>query len=66
MRGAGQDLAVEDRQVGWSSRMTLDLRKELSVHSSADTLNWQVETGSGKIARDWRRKTVTGPSDRNA
>jgi hypothetical protein len=56
---------VEDRQVGWSSRMRLDLRKELGVHSSADALSGRVETGSEKIARDWRRETVTGPSERN-
>ena len=53
---AGRGLAVEDRRAGWSSGITLDLRKEIGVHSSAEALSWRVETGSGEVARDWRRK----------
>lgn len=47
---AGRGAAVEDKRVGRSSRITLDFRKEMGVHSSADALGWRIETGSGKVA----------------
>ena len=65
MRGTGRGLAVEDRRVGWSSRIRLDLRKEICVRSSADALVGELrravgrlpETGAGRPPLDRQRET---------